>query len=102
MGKDAGSISFYCGGRTGVGKIFTIEATSKRLDLLLYSAGELVVDGGDSGALEQQLERIFKIDKHFNAVLLLNEADAFLEQCASYHGIHKRLVTIFLRKLEYY
>ena len=66
------------------------------------SAGELVVDHGDSNALEQQLETIFKIAKHFNAVLLLDEADAFMEQRTSYHDTHNRLVTVFLRKLEYY
>lgn len=35
-------------------------------------------------------------------MLLLDEADAFLEQRTSYHGNHNRLVTIFLRMLEYY
>jgi hypothetical protein len=39
---------------------------------------------------------------NFNAVLLLDEADAFIEQRTSYHDTHNRLVTIFLRKLEYY
>jgi hypothetical protein len=35
-------------------------------------------------------------------VLLLDEADAFMEQRTSYHDAHNRLVTVFLRKLEYY
>ena len=61
-----------------------------------------MVDHGDSNALEQQLETIFTIAKHFNAVLLLDEADAFMEQRTSYHDTHNRLVTVFLRKLEYY
>ena len=52
--------------------------------------------------LEQRLENIFKIAKNFNAVLLLDEADAFMEQRKSYHDAHNRLVTVFLRKLEYY
>jgi hypothetical protein len=71
-------------------------------DFSQISAGELVVNHGDSNALEQQLEIIFKIAKHFNAVLLLDEADAFMEQRTSYHDTHNCLVTIFLRKLEYY
>ncbi|KAJ5808882.1 ATPase AAA-type core [Penicillium riverlandense] len=102
-GKGRG-LNILLHGPTGVGKTFTVEATSERFHLPLYSisAGELAVDGGDSSALEQQLEHIFKIAKHFNAVLLLDEADAFLEQRTSYHGIHNRLVTIFLRKMEYY
>ena len=61
-----------------------------------------MVDHGDSNALEQQLETIFTIAKHFNAVLLLDEADAFMEARTSYHDNHNRLVTVFLRKLEYY
>ncbi|CAG7985873.1 unnamed protein product [Penicillium salamii] len=91
-------------GPPGVGKTFTVEATSEYFKLPLYSisAGELVVNHGDSNALEQQLETVFKIAKHFNAVLLLDEADAFMEQRTSYHDTHNRLVTIFLRKLEYY
>ncbi|GLA79174.1 hypothetical protein AtubIFM55763_002321, partial [Aspergillus tubingensis] len=38
------------------------------------------VDHGDSNALEQQLEAVFKIAKHLDAMLLLDEADAFMEQ----------------------
>ncbi|KAJ9480910.1 hypothetical protein VN97_g12608 [Penicillium thymicola] len=102
-GKGQG-FNILLNGPPGVGKTFTVEATSEYFKLPLYSisAGELVVNHGDSKALEQQLETVFKIAKHFNAVLLLDEADAFMEQRTSYHDTHNRLVTIFLRKLEYY
>ncbi|KAJ6122759.1 hypothetical protein N7512_005224, partial [Penicillium capsulatum] len=102
-GKGRG-LNILLHGPPGVGKTFTVEATAERFRLPLYSisAGELVVDHGDSNALEQQLETIFTIAKHFNAVLLLDEADAFMEQRTSYHDNHNRLVTVFLRKLEYY
>ncbi|KAJ6020015.1 hypothetical protein N7522_000090 [Penicillium canescens] len=102
-GKGQG-FNILLNGPPGVGKTFTVEATSEYFKLPLYSisAGELVVDHGDSNALEQQLETVFKIAKHFDAVLLLDEADAFMEQRTSYHDTHNRLVTIFLRKLEYY
>ncbi|KAJ5115522.1 hypothetical protein NUU61_001281 [Penicillium alfredii] len=102
-GKGRG-LNILLHGPPGVGKTFTVEATAERFNLPLYSisAGELVVDHGDSNALEQQLENIFTIAKHFNAVLLLDEADAFMEQRTSYHDNHNRLVTVFLRKLEYY
>ncbi|KAJ5438125.1 uncharacterized protein N7458_009123 [Penicillium daleae] len=88
----------------GVGKTFTVKATLEYFKLLLYSisAGKLVIDHGDSNILKQQLETVFKIAKHFNTVLLLDEADAFIEQRTSYYDNHNRLVTIFLRKLEYY
>ncbi|KAI2706541.1 hypothetical protein CBS147372_452 [Penicillium roqueforti] len=39
---------------------------------------------------------------HFEAVLLLDEADAFMEQRTSYHDTHNRLVAVFLRRIEYY
>ncbi|KAJ5100784.1 ATPase AAA-type core [Penicillium angulare] len=102
-GKGQG-LNILLDGPPGVGKTFTVEATSEYFKLPLYSisAGELVVDHGDSNALEQQLETIFKIAHHFKAVLLLDEADAFMEQRTSYHDTHNRLVTVFLRKLEYY
>ncbi|KAJ6136910.1 hypothetical protein N7497_012162 [Penicillium chrysogenum] len=102
-GKGQG-LNILLDGPPGVGKTFTVEATSEYFKLPLYSisAGELVVDHGDSNALEQQLETVFKIAKHFKAVLLLDEADAFMEQRTSYHDTHNRLVTVFLRKLEYY
>ncbi|KAF7166805.1 hypothetical protein CNMCM6106_002503 [Aspergillus hiratsukae] len=102
-GKGQG-LNILLNGPPGVGKTFTVEATSEYFKLPLYSisAGELVVDHGDSHALESQLEVIFRIAKHFNAVLLLDEADAFMASRTALHDNHNRLVTIFLRKLEYY
>jgi SpoVK/Ycf46/Vps4 family AAA+-type ATPase len=47
-----------------------------------------------------QLSRIFKIVGHWNAILLLDEADVFLEQRSS-DLIRNSLVSVFLRKLEY-
>ncbi|KAJ5944569.1 ATPase AAA-type core [Penicillium verrucosum] len=49
-----------------------------------------------------KLKTVFKIAKYFNTVLLLDEADAFIEQRTSYYDTYNRLMTIFLRKLEYY
>lgn len=61
-----------------------------------------MVDHADPHGLESQLEVIFKIAKHFQAILLLDEADAFMAKRTTLHDSHNRLVTIFLRKLEYY
>ncbi|KAJ6061001.1 hypothetical protein N7444_001697 [Penicillium canescens] len=102
-GKGRG-LNILLHGPPGVGKTFTVEATSERFNRPLYSisAGDLVVASADSSVLEQRIESIFKIAKHFDAVLLLDEADAFMEQRKSYHDTHNRLVTVFRRKLEYY
>ncbi|KAF7137091.1 hypothetical protein CNMCM5793_007104 [Aspergillus hiratsukae] len=102
-GKGRG-INILLHGPTGVGKTFTVEATAEWFKLPLYSisAAELTIDHGDLYALEGRLDSIFKVAKHFNAVLLLDEADAFMEQRTSYLDEHNRLLTVFLRNLEYY
>ena len=62
------------------------------------SAGELSID---AAKLEAQLSRIFKIASHWNAILLLDEADVFLEKRTTENLIRNSLVSVFLRKLEY-
>ncbi|KAJ5343369.1 uncharacterized protein N7506_003193 [Penicillium brevicompactum] len=102
---------FYCRGDVGVFQATSILGIKNLFRAMIdladlppsqISAGELVVDHGDSHALESQLEIIFKIAKHFNAILLLDEADAFMASRSELHDSHNRLVTVFLRKLEYY
>ncbi|CAI7582860.1 unnamed protein product [Penicillium manginii] len=95
-GKGQG-LNVLLNGPPGVGKTFTVEATSEYFKRPLYSisAGELVVDHGDSHAVESQFEIIFKIAKHFNAILLLDEADAFMASRNELHDSHNRLVTVF-------
>jgi SpoVK/Ycf46/Vps4 family AAA+-type ATPase len=52
--------------------------------------------------LEYQLSRIFKTANHWNAILLLDEADVFLERRSPENLARNGLVSVFLRKLEYY
>ena len=61
-------------------------------------AGELEVD---SRQLEKRLSVIFQIAQQWNAILLLDEADVFLEKRSSAHLLRNSLVSVFLRKLEY-
>jgi SpoVK/Ycf46/Vps4 family AAA+-type ATPase len=51
--------------------------------------------------LEAQLCRIFQIASHWGAVLLLDEADVYLEQRSTQDLVRNGLVSVFLRKLEY-
>jgi len=44
---------------------------------------------------------ISRIAGHWNAILLLDEADVFLERRSSHEITRNGLVSIFLRKLEY-
>jgi SpoVK/Ycf46/Vps4 family AAA+-type ATPase len=66
--------------------------------LLEISAGELPSCAGD---LEAQLSRIFEIAAHWGAILLLDEADVFLERRSTQDLVRNGLVSVFLRKLEY-
>ena len=62
------------------------------------SAGEL---GQEPKQLEDQLKRIFRLAHHWNAIVLLDEADIFL-QARSLNNQQNALVSVFLRILEYY
>jgi len=65
----------------------------------MVSAGEL---GTDSRFLESELQKILDICHAWGAILLLDEADVFLEK-RNMHDIHRNaLVSIFLRQLEYF
>lgn len=88
-------------GPPGTGKTLTAEGISELLKCPLYmvSAGEL---GTDSRMLEAELQRLLDICHAWGAILLLDEADVFLEK-RDMHEIHRNaLVSIFLRQLEYF
>jgi len=88
-------------GPPGTGKTLTAEGISELLRCPLYmvSAGEL---GTDSRFLETELQRILDICHAWGAILLLDEADVFLEK-RNMQDIHRNaLVSIFLRQLEYF
>ncbi|KAL2044439.1 hypothetical protein N7G274_003144 [Stereocaulon virgatum] len=87
-------------GPPGMGKILTVEGLSEYLERPLYaiSAGEL---GQDPKVLEEQLSTIFRLAHHWKAILLLDEADVFV-QSRSFVNPHNALVSVFLWKLEYY
>jgi SpoVK/Ycf46/Vps4 family AAA+-type ATPase len=63
------------------------------------SAGELL---HNAGILEQQLQNIFATAKHWNALLLLDEADVFLETRTERNHFMNGIVAVFLRMLEWF
>ncbi|ORY18644.1 hypothetical protein BCR34DRAFT_596219 [Clohesyomyces aquaticus] len=100
QGKGKG-LNVVLHGPPGVGKTLTAESIAEYLKCPLYSvsAGEL---GTDSRMLEAELNKIMDITHSWGAILLLDEADVFLEK-REIHDIHRNaLVSIFLRLLEYY
>ncbi|KAE8152337.1 hypothetical protein BDV25DRAFT_128113 [Aspergillus avenaceus] len=67
--------------------------------LYVVSSGEL---GANPSEVESNLTAAMNVAKAFRAVLLLDEADVFMEERSSHDIIHNALVSVFLRLLEYY
>jgi SpoVK/Ycf46/Vps4 family AAA+-type ATPase len=58
--------------------------------------------GTDPGPVEEKLLYWFELAKAWGAILLLDEADVFLERRSTTDLVRNNLVAIFLRTLEYY
>lgn len=88
-------------GEPGVGKTLTAECVAEwvRRPLYAVSSGEL---GFNSMMLEQHLTRIMDMTSTWNAVLLIDEADVFLERRSAHDMQRNGMVSVFLRVLEYY
>ncbi|AEO69875.1 uncharacterized protein THITE_2120632 [Thermothielavioides terrestris NRRL 8126] len=88
-------------GPPGVGKTLTAECVAElvRRPLYMVSSGDL---GITSAELDRSLSRIMDMAATWRAVLLIDEADVFLER-RSLHDLHRNaMVSVFLRVLEYY
>lgn len=95
-----GGCIFLLHGAPGVGKTLTAEAISETLHRPLYmvSVGEL---GTSVATLDKNLRSILEIASSWNAVLLIDEVDIFLEK-RDLNIERNALVGVFLRLLEYY
>lgn len=99
-GKGRGII-LLLSGPPGVGKTLTAESVAEemRVPLFVMSAGDV---GLDSRHIETRLLDVFEMVTRWNAILLLDEADVFLEERSLHEIERNKLVSIFLRVLEYY
>ncbi|KAF2174881.1 P-loop containing nucleoside triphosphate hydrolase protein [Zopfia rhizophila CBS 207.26] len=99
-GKGRGHISLLSG-PPGVGKTLTAESVAEYMHAPLYmmSAGDL---GIEPNQIEAKLTNILEMMAKWNAVLLLDECDVFLEKRSAHDLERNKLVSIFLRMLEYY
>ena len=99
-GKGGGNI-FLLDGAPGTGKTLTAEATAEELKRILYkvSLGEL---GSEVDRLESTLTKILGLAERWDAVLLIDEADVFLEKRSSENLARNAVVAVFLRLLEYF
>jgi len=99
-GKGKGIICLLSG-PPGVGKTLTAEAVAENLRVPLHtlSSGDL---GSDPWEVERGLQSILELVARWNAILLLDECDVFLEARATHDLERNKVVSIFLRTLEYY
>ncbi|CAJ2509401.1 Uu.00g144270.m01.CDS01 [Anthostomella pinea] len=99
-GKGTGQI-ILLHGPPGVGKTYTVEAIAEYLHRPLLS---LTI--ADIGTVEKEVERElikwFALAEVWNAVLLVDEADIFLERRQNRDLARNGLVAAFLRRMEYF
>ncbi|KAF2469434.1 P-loop containing nucleoside triphosphate hydrolase protein [Lindgomyces ingoldianus] len=99
-GKGQG-IVMLLNGEPGVGKTLTAESVAEHMRVPLYSMSAAQL-GVDSTSVEQTLGDILEMTMKWKAILLLDETEVFLEQ-RTINGLERnKLVSIFLRMLEYY
>jgi hypothetical protein len=88
-------------GSPGTGKTLTAESVAEIAEMPLYpiTCGDI---GTEPDTVEHYLQLVFMLGKRWNCVLLLDEADVFLEERSMTDLQRNSLVSIFLRMLEYY
>jgi SpoVK/Ycf46/Vps4 family AAA+-type ATPase len=88
-------------GSPGTGKTLTAESIAEYTHRPLYrlNAGDI---GVDPESVEKYLEVVFYLGTLWNCVVLLDEADVFLEERAATDLQRNALVASFLRILEYF
>lgn len=99
-GKGNGLIMLFHGS-PGTGKTLTAESVAEIAEMPLYpiTCGDI---GTEPDKVEQYLQLVFELGKRWNCVLLLDEADVFLEERTLTDLQRNSLVSVFLRMLEYY
>mmetsp|Transcript_19255 Transcript_19255/g.28223 ORF Transcript_19255/g.28223 Transcript_19255/m.28223 type:complete len:868 (-) Transcript_19255:164-2767(-) len=100
-GKGEGSV-FLMYGPPGCGKTLTAEAISEMLHRPLYSVslGQLGITPTE---LETKLGEILDLCSRWDALILLDEADIFLEKRSSTGSLERNaMVSVMLRLVEYF
>lgn len=84
-----------------MGKTLTAETVAEKLrvPLLTLSSGDL---GSEPWEVENGLSQILELVARWNAVLLLDGCDVFLESRSTHDLERNKVVSILMRTLEYY
>ncbi|KAK5625866.1 hypothetical protein RRF57_001582 [Xylaria bambusicola] len=100
QGKGNGLI-FLLHGRPGIGKTYTAEciAAFTKRPLMVLTPSDI---GTNPASIEVNLINNFKRAKSWDAVLLIDEADVFMERRSVSDLVRNSLVAGFLRALEFY
>ncbi|KAH8790709.1 P-loop containing nucleoside triphosphate hydrolase protein [Hyaloscypha finlandica] len=108
MGKRDDLIAGKCNGlimllhrSPGTAKTLTAESVAEIAEMPLYNVtcGDI---GTSADEVEKYLQSVLVLGKTWNCVLLLDEADVFLEERSMSDLERNSLVSVFLRTLEYY
>ncbi|KAF2997548.1 hypothetical protein E8E13_000147 [Curvularia kusanoi] len=99
-GKGNGLIMLFHGS-PGTGKTLTAESVAEIAEMPLFpiTCGDI---GTEPDKVETYLQLAFELGQRWNCVLLLDEADVFLEERTLTDLQRNSLVSVFLRMLEYY
>lgn len=99
-GKGQGLVVLLSG-PSGTGKTLTAEVMAEEIRLPLYRvmAGQL---GSSPYAIEVRLEEVLDLALEWNAVVLIDEADTFIRSRSTSDRVTSEIVSIFLRRLEYF
>ncbi|KAL9124662.1 MAG: hypothetical protein Q9217_006030 [Psora testacea] len=99
-GKGRG-LTILLHGPPGTGKTLTAECVAEKNECPLFtiSCGDL---GTKPQELETRLKEVFQLAVTWKAILLLDEADIFLQERDVHDVKRNALVSIFLRELDYF
>lgn len=92
---------FLLHGSPGVGKTCTAECVADLIKrpLLPLTCGDMGVTASE---VEKNFNLFFELGERWGAVVLMDEADIYLEQRTSENLERNSLVSVFLRSLEYF